>query len=171
MLSLRKITQSLERLHSMRGNKLVQAARNKFAIDKTPLPPAILPLYNWFELAATQGQLKHGAVVALEGRTTDGPKPWRRILLRMNTNEREVHLFDRWSRLLDESEDGVPHGRLAIKKFVQEFDEAGGNKYRPAQLVQEHRDERGPDEVDIEYNVLSRMVQVCAHMSYVVEMT
>lgn len=157
----------------MRGNKLVQVARGQFsfAIDKSPRPPPILPLFNWFELAAAQGPLtkgslsqqQNGAVVALEGRTTNGPQPWRRMLVRVDTCAREVHLFDRWSRLLDESEDGVPHGKLAMKKFLQEFDEAGEKSYRPPQLVEEHRGELGAED-DVHLQVVERLVQVWSHV-------
>lgn len=170
-MSLGKVAESLVRLHSMRGNKLVQAARGSFAIDKAPRPPAIvLPVYDWLEVAAAQGpltkislsKLKHGAVVALEGRTTDARKPWRRIFVRVDTSAMEVQLFNRWSGLLDESEDGVPNGKLAMNKFLHEFNEAGGKRYRPPQLVDEQRDEGGAED-DVELNLLVGLMEVCSY--------
>lgn len=101
--------------------------------------------FDWATLAASQGAVstqailsqKDGHVFALEDRSSAAHTSWRRVLVRVQRTNSEVHVFGAEGSIVEDSKKKVCHGKQQLTLFLQQF---GEQLYRSPQLRQHPRE-------------------------------
>lgn len=98
--------------------------------------------FDWANLAASQGAVtkdailsqNDGHVFAMEDRSSAAHGSWRRVLVRVQRKQSEVHVFGAEGSIIEDSNKRVFEGKQALNLFLEQFEQSGKHLYRSPQI-------------------------------------